>query len=332
MSSRWPPARVPRTSASPGPSQRRCTGATTAGGRGGSCEPSLWSGRWTLVSSLASLLTSCPGLGDRPRDPDTLYAGIEVGGVYKSTDGGETFKASSQGLYEDIHSWPAILAGQPSSGPRPATGSIAATTGPRAGLKPAGEWPGGMPPPLAWSLDGAPKPSLPPRPPRRPGTGPMGPMQSSSAAPPRGGGWEPGMGGLPQTLDGVPVAFASSHVTPGRVYAGVASGELLASDNLGRSWYLLAGDQPSVQAVLCAPPRLQDRLDFGESGAATEPFGPNSAPGAHPCPDVPSLSPGQVRSSLTDYAGPFLPVPLPPPLLQSPRHLSLPEVPWAIAS
>ena len=237
-------------------------------------------GRWYHPSPASS--PHVLGLAIDPGNPDTLYAGIEVGGVYKSTDGGETFKASSQGLYEDIHK----LAGHPG---RPAQLWAATGNGVYRSDDGAESWTEasrGMARRYAAAIGVV------------TGRGTETVIASAAAAPPwngayganavifrstsSGGGWEPGMGGLPQTLDGVPVAFASSHVTPGRVYAGVASGELLASDNLGRSWYLLAGDQPSVQAVLCAPPRLQDRLDFGESGAATEPFGPNSAPGAHP--------------------------------------------------
>lgn len=37
-----------------------------------------------------------------PRDPNTIYVGVEVGGAYKSTDGGQTFRELS-GFYEDVH-------------------------------------------------------------------------------------------------------------------------------------------------------------------------------------------------------------------------------------
>jgi photosystem II stability/assembly factor-like uncharacterized protein len=36
------------------------------------------------------------------RDPDTIYVGVEVGGAFKSTDGGQTFRELS-GFYEDVH-------------------------------------------------------------------------------------------------------------------------------------------------------------------------------------------------------------------------------------
>ncbi len=39
-----------------------------------------------------------------PDDPDLVWAGLEIGGVWRSTDGGKTFTSASQGLVsEDIH-------------------------------------------------------------------------------------------------------------------------------------------------------------------------------------------------------------------------------------
>jgi photosystem II stability/assembly factor-like uncharacterized protein len=37
-----------------------------------------------------------------PQDPNTIYAGVEVGGAFKSTDAGKTWKELS-GFYEDVH-------------------------------------------------------------------------------------------------------------------------------------------------------------------------------------------------------------------------------------
>jgi photosystem II stability/assembly factor-like uncharacterized protein len=39
-----------------------------------------------------------------PRDPNTIYVGVEVGGAFKSTDGGKTWKELNEGgFYEDVH-------------------------------------------------------------------------------------------------------------------------------------------------------------------------------------------------------------------------------------
>jgi photosystem II stability/assembly factor-like uncharacterized protein len=38
-----------------------------------------------------------------PHDPATVYAGVEEGGVARSSDRGETFELLNSGLYEDVH-------------------------------------------------------------------------------------------------------------------------------------------------------------------------------------------------------------------------------------
>src|SRR5947208_2705381 len=39
-----------------------------------------------------------------PRDPNTIYAGVEVGGAFKSTDAGQTWRELNEGgFYEDVH-------------------------------------------------------------------------------------------------------------------------------------------------------------------------------------------------------------------------------------
>ncbi len=190
------------------------------------------------------------GLAFDPASPLTFYAGIEVGGIFKTSDGGETFAPASEGLYPDVHrllahplrrevlyavtgqgvykSEDAAATWRPSS--RGMTRRYAASAGLAAGpveALVAGACHG---PPWNASYDAS-----------------AMIFRSSSG----GATWETGMDGLPSTLDGVPVGFAPSPAHPGRLYCGVASGELLMSESAGRSWRLLAGDQPSIQAVLC---------------------------------------------------------------------------------
>jgi photosystem II stability/assembly factor-like uncharacterized protein len=38
-----------------------------------------------------------------PRSPQTMYAGVEEGGVFRTRDGGRTFESLNSGLYGDIH-------------------------------------------------------------------------------------------------------------------------------------------------------------------------------------------------------------------------------------
>ena len=65
---------------------------------------------WTRVQ--APLPETCPAVMKPrvtkiqfdPDDPDLVWAGLEIGGVWRSTDGGKTFQSASQGLVsEDIH-------------------------------------------------------------------------------------------------------------------------------------------------------------------------------------------------------------------------------------
>lgn len=38
-----------------------------------------------------------------PRDPSTMYVGVEEGGVFRTRDGGKSFEALNSGLYDDVH-------------------------------------------------------------------------------------------------------------------------------------------------------------------------------------------------------------------------------------
>ncbi len=70
------------------------------------------------------------GYGDReahvrtlsvdPRDDRRLYAGVEIGGAYRSDDGGRSWRPVNDGLYDDIH----VLTADPNRG-----GHVYAATG-----------------------------------------------------------------------------------------------------------------------------------------------------------------------------------------------------------
>ena len=38
-----------------------------------------------------------------PADPSAMYAGVEEGGIFRTRDGGESFEALNNGLYDDVH-------------------------------------------------------------------------------------------------------------------------------------------------------------------------------------------------------------------------------------
>jgi len=189
------------------------------------------------------------GVAFDPVDSGTFYAGIEVGGVYRTRDGGTTFERASAGLYEDVHGLVAhprrreVLYAVTGQGVyattdaadiwRPANRGLARRYVTSAAV---------VAEPVERVIAGA---SHGP---------PWNASHSANAMIFRcnlpGDAWESAMDGIPMTLDGTPVGFAASRALPGRLYCGVASGELLVSE--GKQWTLLAGDLPPVQAVLCA--------------------------------------------------------------------------------
>lgn len=72
---------------------------------------------WTELSGLRAMETleseEWQGYGDRaphvesvacdPTDPSRLYVGVEIGGAYRSADGGATWEPINEGLYDDVH-------------------------------------------------------------------------------------------------------------------------------------------------------------------------------------------------------------------------------------
>lgn len=58
-------------------------------------ESTQWNFHGDRLSHVRELRTA-------PGDPDTMYAGVEVGGIVKSRDGGKSW-AQMQGLHDDIH-------------------------------------------------------------------------------------------------------------------------------------------------------------------------------------------------------------------------------------
>ncbi len=207
-------------------------------------------GRWYHPSPTAR--PRALGLAFHPADPQTFYAGIEVGGVYKTLDGGESFASASAGLYPDVHrlvahsTRPEVLFAVTGQGVYKtengaATWRLVSRGMSRRYVASAGIAAAPVEALVAGASHG---------PPWNASCDASAMIFRSSSG---GELWATAMEGLPDTLDGVPVGFATSTVFPGRLYCGVASGELLASDTGGRSWRLLAGDQPPIQAVLCVP-------------------------------------------------------------------------------
>ena len=183
-----------------------------------------------------------------PNEAGTVYAGVEVGGVIVSRDGGETWREFKEGLHPDVHevgtggpetlyaatgqgfhrsldggrSWESACEGLftlytvtlAASRQRPETVFTTATEGR----------------PRYWRT--------------RQG-GACATIYRSKDA---GATWQPAMGGLPETLVGAVEALAVDPSHGETVYAGTADGKVLVSRTLGDSWEMLAEGLPPVHA------------------------------------------------------------------------------------
>ena len=183
------------------------------------------------------------------RDPRTVYAAVEVGGVLCSTDGGETWTESHEGLHIDVHT----------VGSAPGDGDILyAATGRGFYRSPDGG--------VSWesACEGfrglyavplAVHPKMPEvvftavaqgRP--RYSRGPAGASVTLYRSIDGAATWEPIMSGLPETLAGAVAALAVD-AEEGTLYAGTTDGSVLAGRSLGDSWDVIAEGLPSVRAL-----------------------------------------------------------------------------------
>lgn len=175
-----------------------------------------------------------------PHDGELLLVGIELGGLMRSIDGGGSWQDHRPGAQRDVHS----LAWHPRSERRAyEAGGGGAAWSDDAGdtWRPADEgrdrhytWAVAVEPDDAdaWYVSAS-----------------TGPFAAHGGADPeariyawRNSGWQPLAGGLPEPLPAMPYALAA---TGGRLFAGLADGQLWESTNRGESWHacLLDGDR-----------------------------------------------------------------------------------------
>jgi photosystem II stability/assembly factor-like uncharacterized protein len=184
-----------------------------------------------------------------PHDSDVLLAGIELGGLMRSTDGGETWEDHRPGAQRDVHS----LAWHPQ-----AEGVVYEAGGGGAAWSddwgetwtPADE---GRDRHYTWSV------AADPDDPRRWFvSASTSPFRAHRGGDPEAhvyrrenGGWRALAGGLPDPFPAMPYALVSLGET---VLAGLANGELWQSDDRGDTWSLceLAGDRLSRIVALAA--------------------------------------------------------------------------------
>jgi photosystem II stability/assembly factor-like uncharacterized protein len=183
-----------------------------------------------------------------PADPKLVVAGIELGGIVRSPDGGETWQDQRPGAYADCHS----LAAHPSSPAAlyEAGGGGFAESGDFGDSWSAAD--GGMDLRYAWGLAvDSEDPTLvyasaASGPGRAHGSG------SSDAAIYRrrdGGSWETLLDGLAA----FPYALAADPQAPGALYAGFGDGTILRSSDAGESWDEVARTPSGLAALAAAP-------------------------------------------------------------------------------
>jgi photosystem II stability/assembly factor-like uncharacterized protein len=166
-----------------------------------------------------------------PHDGDLLLAGIELGGLMRSTDGGETWQDHRPGAQRDVHS----LAWHPRAAGRAyEAGGGGAAWSEDAGdtWRPADE---GRDRHYTWSV--AVDPDDPDRWYVSASTGPFaahgggGPHARIYAR--RDAAWQALGGGLPEPLPAMPYALVA---TDGRLFAAMADGQLWESPDRGETW------------------------------------------------------------------------------------------------
>ena len=166
-----------------------------------------------------------------PHDADLLLVGIELGGLMRSTDGGASWQDHRPGAQRDVHSlaWHSRVEGR----------AYEAGGGGAAWSKDAGDtwqpadagrdrhytWAVAVEPddPDAWYVSAS-----------------TGPFAAHGRGDPqarlyawRDGEWRPLRGGLPEPLPAMPYALVA---TDGRLFAGLADGQLWESTDRGDNW------------------------------------------------------------------------------------------------
>jgi photosystem II stability/assembly factor-like uncharacterized protein len=176
-----------------------------------------------------------------PHEADLLLVGIELGGLMRSTDGGETWQDHPPGAQRDVHS----LAWHPDTAGR----AYEAGGGGAAFSEDGGEsWQSadeGRDRHYTWSV--AVDPADPDCWYVSASTGPFaahgrGDPQARIYRRRGGEPWQPLAGGLPEPLEAMPYALLA---TDGRLFAGLADGQLWQSIEQGDRWSrcALQGDE-----------------------------------------------------------------------------------------
>jgi photosystem II stability/assembly factor-like uncharacterized protein len=177
-----------------------------------------------------------------PHDASIILAGIELGGLMRSTDGGETWQDERPGSQPDVHSlaWHRRVEGcaYEAGGGGAAWSEDGGDT-----WQPADDgrdrhytWSVAVDPedPGLWYVSASTGPYA--------AHGRRGDPQARIFRRAREGGWVPLAGGLPDPLPAMPYALVAAE--EGRLFAGLANGELWESRDRGDTWEQCALSEP----------------------------------------------------------------------------------------
>jgi photosystem II stability/assembly factor-like uncharacterized protein len=183
-----------------------------------------------------------------PHDADLILVGIELGGLMRSTDGGETWQDHRPGAQRDVHS----LAWHPRAHAR----AYEAGGGGAAFSKDAGEswrpaddgldrrytWAVAVDPddPELWYVSASAGPFA-----AHGGRDPQARLYRRRGEEP----WRALADGLPEPLPAMPYALVAAD---GRLFAGLADGQIWESPDRGDNWRALRADGiPGIRALAC---------------------------------------------------------------------------------
>lgn len=189
------------------------------------------------------------GLAVSPTKHDLVIAGVEFGGMFRSTDGGQTWKGHLKGTSRDCHhlcfhhtdgnlvyqaggGWPAAVSSDCGvTWTQPRRGMGWSLYGMAVASDPVD--------PSVWYVSAAPHVIFP-----QLHKMPRGHFDGEANAfifRKRGSGkWERLGGGLPQPLDHMAYALEIDPLAPGHLYAGLSNGDVWHTSDYGDQWQKLA--------------------------------------------------------------------------------------------
>lgn len=192
------------------------------------------------------------GIAPSPTDPNVIVVGIEAGAVVRSTDGGRTWTSHRKGALRDCHSVTFhISAGNwvYEAGGTGAGASYSQSAGdtwiqPSEGLDRHYGWAcaADSARPDVWYVSASPLPkSFSPPPAHVDGKADAAIYRKQGDAP-----WQRLTGGLPQPLNYMAYALLTDPDASGHLYAGLSSGEIWHSSDLGETWQAMPFNLGSI--------------------------------------------------------------------------------------